>query len=150
MAKKNRIGLQFSGFKEMAEKFDGLQGDLKKTTEDALRKSKAVVVANLLKATQKSNYPAHGEYSTGTTRHSISIKKGVNWEGTMASIPVGISLWDKNGEKHLTSIFLMYGTPRMQKVQVLYDAVYGSKTKTQIRKIQKETFQEAIKKKMEG
>lgn len=146
MARKNKIGLQFSGFEELAEKLDELQGDLKKTTEDALRKSKAVVTINLLKATQKSNLPAHGKYSTGDTRHSIDTSKSVNWEGTIGEIHVGFE-FKKSG---LKSIFLMYGTPRMKKVQAIYDAVYGTKTKTQIRKIQKETFQEAIKKKMEG
>lgn len=146
MARKNKIGLQFSGFEELAEKLDELQGDLKKTTEDALRKSKAVVTTNLLKATQKPNLPAHGKYSKGDTRHSIDTSKSVNWEGTTGSIHVGFE-FKKSG---LKSIFLMYGTPRMKKVQAIYDAVYGSKTKTQIRKIQKETFQEAIKKKMEG
>lgn len=146
MAKKNRIGLQFSGFEELAEKLDELRGDLKKTTEDALIKSKAVVTINLQEATQKSNYPAHGKYSTGGTRHSINTKKNVNWEGMIGEIEVGFD-FEKSG---LKSIFLMYGTPRMKKVQAIYDAVYGTKTKTQIRKIQKETFQEAIKKKMEG
>lgn len=147
MGRKNKIGLQFSGFEELAEKLDELQGDLKKTTEDALRKSKAVVTTNLLKATQKSNYPAHGKYSKNNgTRHSIDTKKNIEWEGTMGSIHVGFD-FKKSG---LKSIFLMYGTPRMKKVQAIYDAVYGSKTKKQIRKIQKETFQEAIKKKMEG
>lgn len=146
MARKNKIGLQFSGFEELAEKLDELQGDLKKTTEEALRKSKAVVTTNLLKATQKSNLPAHGKYSTGGTRHSTNTKKNVNWEGTIGEIEVGFD-FEKSG---LKSIFLMYGTPRMKKAQKIYDAVYGTKTKTKIRKIQKETFQEAIKKKMEG
>lgn len=146
MARKNKIGLQFSGFEELAEKLDELQGDLKKTTEDALRKSKAVVTTNLLEATQKSNYPAHGKYSTGGTRHSINTKKNVNWEGMIGEIKVGFD-FEKSG---LKSIFLMYGTPRMQKVQAIYDAVYGRKTKTQVNKVQKEVFQEAIKKKMEG
>lgn len=146
MARKNKVGLQFSGFEEMAEKLDELEGDLKKTTEDALRKSKTIVAVNLLKATQKSNLPAHGKYSHNGTRHSIDTSKNVNWEGTIGEIHVGFE-FKKSG---LKSIFLMYGTPKMPKVQAIYDAVYGSKTKAQIRKIQKETFQEAIKKKMEG
>lgn len=146
MATKNRVGLKFSGFKEMAEKLDGLQGDLKKTAGDALVKGKAVVTTNLVKATKKSNLPAHGKYSTGETRHSINTKKDVEWEGTTGEIKVGFD-FKKSG---LKSIFLMYGTPRMQKVQAIYDAIYGRKTNTQVNKVQKEVFQEAIKKKMEG
>lgn len=146
MARRNRVSLSFTGFAEMAEKLDELQGDLKKTTEEALIKSKAVVSANLLKATNKSNYPAHGEYSTGRTRHSINTGKTVNWDGSIGEIKVGFDL-KKSG---LTSIFLMYGTPRMEKVQSIYDAVYGRKTKTEISKLQKEIFAKAIKEKMEG
>ena len=146
MAGKNKIGLQFSGFAEMIEKLDELQGDIKKTTEEALIKSKAHVSMNLLRAANKSNYPAHGKYSTGATRHSIDTSKNTDWEGSTLSIPVGFD-FEKGG---LTSIFLMYGTPRMAKVQSIYDAVYGSKTKSQIRKIQKKTFADAINKKMGG
>lgn len=150
-----KVRLLFSGFKEMAEKLDELGGDLKKTAEKALVKSKAAVTVNLVKATQKSNFPAHGKYSTGRTRHSIDTSKGVIWEGTTGFTKVGFNLYDESlyggeGGLNLTSIFLMYGTPRMKKVQAMYDAVYGSKTKTRVRKIQKEIFAEAIKKKMEG
>ena len=51
MATKNRIGLQFSGFEEMAARLDELQGDLQRTTEEALIKSKEAVTAKLLEAT---------------------------------------------------------------------------------------------------
>ena len=146
MAKKNRVGLQFSGFRELAEKLDELEGDLKKTTENALRGSKAIVSSGLKEAARESNYPAHGKYSRGGTPESIDVSNDVEWSGTLGEIHVGFD-FKKSG---LKSIFLMYGTPRMKKVQEMYDAVYGNKTKAQIRKIQKETFQQAIKKKMEG
>ena len=146
MATKNRIGLQFSGFEEMAARLDELQGDLQRTTEEALIKSKEAVTAKLLEATNKANYPAQGKYSTGRTRQSIDTTKNVTWQGTTAEIDVGFDL-EKSG---LTSIFLMYGTPRMSKVQAVYDAVYGSRVKAEIKRVQKETFDAAIKEKMEG
>lgn len=146
MATKNRIGLQFSGFAEMAARLDELQGDLQRTTEEALIKSKEVVTAKLLEATNKANYPAQGKYSTGRTRQSIDTTKNVTWQGTTAEINVGFDL-ERSG---LTSIYLMYGTPRMAKVQAIYDAVYGSRVKAEIKRIQKETFDAAIKEKMEG
>lgn len=146
MAAKNRIGLQFSGFQEMAARLDELQGDLQRTTEEALIKSKEVVTAKLLEATNKANYPAQGKYSTGRTRQSIDTTQNVMWQGTTAEINVGFDL-KKSG---LTSIYLMYGTPRMAKVQAIYDAVYGSRVKAEIKRIQKETFDAAIKEKMEG
>lgn len=146
MATKNHIGLQFSGFAEMTARLDELQGDLQRTTEDALIKSKEVVTAKLLEATNKANYPAQGKYSTGRTRQSIDTTQNVMWQGTTAEINVGFDL-KKSG---LTSIYLMYGTPRMAKVQAIYDAVYGSRVKAEIKRIQKETFDAAIKEKMEG
>ena len=146
MATKNRIGLQFSGLAEMAARLDELQGDLQRTTEEALIKSKEVVTAKLLEATNKANYPAQGKYSTGHARQSIDTTKNVKWQGTTAEIDVGFDL-DKSG---LTSIFLMYGTPRMAKVQAIYDAIYGSRVKAEIKRVQKETFDAAIKEKMEG
>ena len=148
MAKKNRIGLQFSGFEEMAARLDELQGDLQRTMEEALIKSKEVVTTKLLEVTNKPNYPAHGKYARrgDPTRASIDTTNDVKWQGTTAEIKVGFDL-KKSG---LTSIFLMYGTPRMDKVQAIYDAVYGSRVKAEIKRIQKETFDAAIKEKMEG
>lgn len=146
MATKNRIGLQFSGFAEMTARLDELQGDLQRTTEEALIKSKEIVTAKLLEATNKANYPKQGKYSTGRTRQSIDTTQNVTWQGTTAEINVGFDL-KKSG---LTSIYLMYGTPRMAKVQAIYDAIYGSHVKAEIKRIQKETFDAAIKEKMEG
>lgn len=144
LARKNRIGLQFSGFKELTERLDSLNGDLTRTTEEALKKSKELVTENLKKATVKENYPAQGKYSHGGTAKSIREENDVSWSGTTAEIKVGFEF----KESGLKSLFLMYGTPRMKKVQSIYDAVYGNKTKSQIRKIQKETFQNAINGKM--
>ncbi len=148
MATKNRIGLQFSGFEEMAARLDELQGDLQRVTEDALIKSKEIVTAKLLEVTIKPNYPAQGKYARrgDPTRASIDQSKNVTWQGTTAAIDVGFDL-EKSG---LAPIFLMYGTPRMDKVQAIYDAIYGSRVKAEIKRIQKETFDAAIKEKMEG
>jgi hypothetical protein len=130
----------------MAARLDELQGDLQRTTEEALIKSKEVVTAKLLEATNKANYPAQGKYSMGRTRQSIDTTQNVTWQGTTAEISVGFDL-KKSG---LTSIYLMYGTPRMAKVQAIYDAIYGSRVKAEIKRVQKETFDAAIKEKMEG
>lgn len=143
---KNKIGLQFTGFKEMTEKLDNIGGDLKKTSENALLAGKTFVAKNIVRDVKKSNYPAHGKYSSGATRHSIDTDKNIEWQGSVASIPVGFD-FEKSG---MTSIFLMYGTPKMAKVQSIYDTIYGKKTQSEIKKIQKEIFTEAIKKKMGG
>ena len=141
---KNKIGMQFSGFAQLAEQLDRLGGSLNSVTEEALIKSKAIVTENLKKATVKENFPAKGKYSRGTTAASIREDNTIVWNGTTTEIEVGFDL-TKSG---LTSVYLMYGTPRMKKVQAMYDAIYGAKTKAKIKTVQKETFQAAIQKQM--
>lgn len=145
---KNKIGLQFAGFDEYVRKLDALEGDVKTVTEEALKESKTLVTTNLQSVVNKANYPAHGKYARrgDPTRASIDTALTVSWEGTLGEIKIGFDL----KESGMTSIFLMYGTPRMSKMQGLYDAVYGSRTKNQVKKIQQEVFSNAIKKKMEG
>lgn len=147
--KKNNIKVAFVGLSELAEKFDKLGGDLKEVTEEALLAGKTIVATNLLKVSRKSNYPSGGIYSDGDTRHSINTDKKITWEGTQASTSVGYDFYGSKGSG-MTTIFLMYGTPRFDPVSGMYDAIYGTKTKNQIRKAQKEVFENAIQKRMEG
>lgn len=42
----------------------------------------------------------------------------------------------------------MYGTPRMKKDTKLYNAIYGTKTQKEIKQIQKEIFEEEIRRVM--
>lgn len=139
MGKKNKIGLQFSGFDEMITKLDELQGDLKETTEKALQASFDHVTPKLAKDIKKHKL-------TGATEASLRKNEKVEWSGTTASINVGFDI-DNGG---LPSIFLMYGTPRMKPDKKLYNDIYGSKTKKEIAEIQREIFASEIKKKMEG
>lgn len=142
---KNRISLSFKGFEELAEKLDKAGGDLKKVTEKALVAGKNVVMDNLDKVVIKANFPAEeepGRYSNGDTRDSIDRDETVEWNGTTGSIHVGFDFKISG----MTTIFLMYGTPRMNKSQKIYNAVYGAKTKKQVAEIQKEIFESEIKK----
>lgn len=146
MAKRNRISLDFEGLEQYSEKIDKLGGNLKEVVEEALVKSNATVARNLLSATHKGKYPAGGKYSAGDTRRSITTSKHVNWTGNFAEIGVGFDF----SVSGLKSIFLMYGTPRMKKVQAIYDAVYGKKTKKEIAEMQEEIFAKAVEEIMEG
>lgn len=147
---RNRISLSFKGFEELAEKLDKAGGDLKKVTEKALIASKKIVEQNLDEVVIKPNFPSEekpGQYSTGDTRDSIDRSETVEWNGTKASIKVGFDFKISG----MTSVFLMYGTPRRKKSQTakspkIYDAVYGAKTKKQVAEIQKEIFESEIKK----
>lgn len=139
MGRKNRIGLQFSGFDEMIAKLDELQGDLKKTTEKALQASHDRITPKLAKDIEKHK-------RTGDTEKSLDKDAKVTWEGTTAEIKVGFKI----SQGGLPSIFLMYGTPRMKPDKKLYNDIYGPKTKKEIAEIQREIFATEIKKKMEG
>ncbi len=152
MARKNRIGLTFKGFEELASKFDGLQGDLKKVTEESLKASHEVVTKRLKNAIRKNNLPQKGKYSTGLTEKLLKTDADVEWEGTVARVKVGFDL-----SKSLTSIFLMYGTeksmygtPRMKPVAGMKAAIYGKASIKEREELQKKIFDKAIKEAMEG
>ena len=147
---KNKIGLKFEGLEEMIANLEKVQGDLKATTEKALKASKQHINEELRKVTVPANYPAHGKYSTGKTAQSIDTDMSVTWEGTTASIKVGYDMQISG----MTSIFLMYGTPRhkppMKAVRKMYNAIYGSKMKKEVAEIQREVFVKVIKRRMGG
>ena len=83
-------------------------------------------------AMQAGNLPAGGAYSTGATLESLSKDLAVEWDGNVARLSLGFVL--KNSG--LTSIFLMYGTPKMRPVDGLYDILRGPKARTISRKEQ--------------
>ena len=144
MATKNKITLNFDGLEEMIKQLDAVEGDLRIVTEKALIASKERVTEELRRVTVPANFPAGGKYSTGRTASSIDESKSVSWEGTTASIPVGFDL----NISGLTSIFLIRGTPTMEKSRPIFNAIYGSKIKKEVQEIQRQVFADEIKKKM--
>jgi len=143
---RNKIGLQFSGWEDYVAKLDKLGGTqvMKKGVEEALIESKKHV--NPLIEQSMAKLPAGGRYSTGNTKQSIDDEMSVEWEGMTGTIKVGFD-FSKSG---VTSIFLMYGTPRMQPVSGLKNAIYGAKTKKEIAEIQERVMGNVIKRVMEG
>ena len=111
---------------------------LKETTEKALVESKEYVTENLHKEMKRHR-------RSGRTEESISDDAKVTWEGTLASIKVGFKI-----PEGLASVFLMYGTPRVQPPdKKLYNAVYGPATSRKVAEIQEEVFDNALRKIME-
>lgn len=146
---RNKIGLQVEGFEDYMAKLDELGGTaaMKRGVEDALKASKKYVNPLIENAMAKGNLPAKGRYSYDeTTKKSIDDSMSVEWQGATASIKVGFD-FKKSG---MTSIFLMYGTPKMPPVKGLKTAIYGAKTKKEIAVIQTEALEKAIKRVMEG
>lgn len=143
---RNKIGLQFEGWENYMSKLDELGGTqvMKKGVEEALIESKKHVNPLIEKAMEK--LPAGGKYSSGNTKESIDKDNKVEWSGMTGTIKVGFD-FSKSG---VTSVFLMYGTPRMKPVSGLKGAIYGSKSQKEIAEIQERVLSDVIKKVMEG
>lgn len=143
---RNKIGLQFDGWEETLSKLDRLGGTeaMKKGVEAGLKASKQYVNPQIEAAMGK--LPAGGKYSTGDTKRSLDRDMTVDWSGMTGEIKVGFD-FKKSGP---VSIFLMYGTPRMKPVSGLKSAIYGTKTKTQIKVLQAEAVNKVITRIMEG
>lgn len=130
---KNRIGMSFKGFEEMAAKFDAMGGDLREVVTECLEKSHGLV-------TPKLHVDMARHRRTGRTEGSILDDAQVEWSGTTSSINIGFSV-RKGG---LPSIFLMYGTPRMEKDTKLYNDVYGTRIQKEIKALQEEIFRKKM------
>lgn len=149
---RNRVTINFKGFDEYMEKMDKLGGSdlMKRGVEAGLKASKQYVNQEIKKVMVKSNLPAKGQYSHGDTEKSLDNDFNVKWEGLLSYIDIGFE-FSKSG---LVSIVLMYGrketegTPRMAPVEGLYDAIYGKKTKSKMRKLQKEAINKVIERYM--
>ena len=147
MAKKNKIGMQFAGFEELAKRLDEAAGTdgLKRAVEGGLKASKQYVDAQIKSAMQPPKLPAKGKYSTGATMQSMIGSYAVEWDGMTAAIDVGFDL-----EKTLTSIYLMYGTPRMKPDADLYNAIYGAAAKKKIKELQEQAVNKVLQRVTEG
>lgn len=130
----NKTGIEFEGFEQVVARLAKLDGNIKKTTEKALKETHKVITNKAEKAIQP-----HKE--TGATEDSLYREAKIEWAGTLASVETGFSI-RKGG---LASIFLMYGTPRMKKDQKLYNAFWSKKTKEELMKIQEDIFYDEIR-----
>lgn len=140
MAKKNKIGLQFDGLEDIINKLEKAGADSKEAVDESLKASKSYVTNALLRDTTNANLPAKGKYSTGDLAKSIDTDKTIKWSGLTAEVNVGYD-FKKSG---LTSIMILYGTPRMKKSQKLYNDIYGSATQKKLAEIQQETLNEIV------
>lgn len=139
---KKRMTLEFEGFEEVIERLSKLDGDVKTTTERALKETHRIVTQKAEAAMQLENLPAKGEYSSGDTLESLKREANVEWAGTLAEVPVGFSI----REGGIASIFMMYGTPEYMKNQKLYNAIWGKATHDEVVKAQEDIFYEEIRK----
>lgn len=128
-----KMTITFDGFNDLAEILDKCDGNLKSATTECLEKTNKHIAPKLHDAMKIHR-------KTGKTEGSILDDSKVEWSGSVASIDVGFDI--NNGG--LPSIFLMYGTPKMQKDVKLFNAIKGTKTKKEIEELQKEIMNKAI------
>ena len=138
----NKMKLDFDGFEKMLTKLRCVDGNVTQATETALKESHAHVTAKLEKAIAPHR-------KTGDTEKSLDKNPTVEWYGYEASENVGFHI----SEGGLPSIFLMYGTtvfgqPHIDPDKELHDAIYGTKTKKEVHKIQREVMEKAIERAM--
>lgn len=134
-----KIGLQFEGWDTLFEKLDELEGDVQSIAEEALEAAQSHIAPKLQKDMAKHR-------RTGQTEASIICGEKARWRGTTAEIDVGFRIRDGG----LASVFLMYGTPRVEKDRKLYNDIYGTKTRKEIAALQQEILNNAIRKRMGG
>ena len=143
MAKSSRkMSVDFDGVDVFLEQLKALgEGAAKKATENALKATQAYIAKQAEQA-MKKHEPPIGKYGTHTTDKAIITDYPVEWVQSTASIAVGFDL--ENGG--MPSLYLMHGTelngqPHIKEDAELYDAVYGSKTRREVHKLQKEEFE---------
>lgn len=155
MAKRKKFGVQFSGFEELAEKYNKLGGDLQDVVGKCLDFIPQEINPKLESAMAK-------HHRSGKTEESLAKDQHVEWEGTTGSIKVGFNI-RKGG---LASIFLMYGTakhapvnqygtpkkpgarinPGLKADMQLYNAIYGTGTQREISAKQEKIFTQELDK----
>lgn len=145
---KNKMRLEVKGFEEYMAKLDEVGGSaaMKRGVEEALVTSKEHINTKLDMIMKPGNMPARGKYWTGKTKSSIDKNMMVEWHGLVGSMQVGFD-WAKSG---IVSQVLLYGTASVPPVKGLHAAIFSAKTKRELREIQTEQINAAIKRIMEG
>jgi HK97 gp10 family phage protein len=128
-----KIKLEFDGFNDVIQKLEKLDGDVRKTTEKALKETHKII-------TSKAEAAIIPHRRTGRTQKSLVRKADVEWNGTTASVYVGFD-FEKGGLPH---IFLMWGTPRMKKDPKFYAAFYSDRTYQEVQAAQEKIFFDEI------
>lgn len=145
-----KFGLTFKGLDEYISKLDKLGGTeaVKRGVDEGLREGKKIVNAKILPKIAMGNLPAKGKYSSAPhVKDALSTDDTVNWSGLTGEIKVGFDISTGAG---FTSIYLMYGTPRMSPARGLKASIYGSATRKAVQEAEKEAINKVIKEIMEG
>ena len=148
---KNTMKLDLKGFNELITELEGLGGDVKKATTEALEKAGQKIGEDTATAVQKKNLPAGGKFSQGNTEKTVVQNPKVEWSGDVASIGVGFDFEQKGAGGYLIKGYYQnyHGTPRHMAPSKELNAMYTGKgyMKT-IQREMSEEVEKAIKEKL--
>lgn len=139
---KRKNGFDTTALEKYADQLQeaGGMAAIKRAVEGGMLATKKQVTTEVTAVMQPSNLPAGGKYSRGDTMQHLNKDMTVDWEGNMARLKLGFNM-EGGG---ITSIFLMYGTPRMAPASGLREAL-----KEDPKKISRKQMQAACKKILE-
>ena len=139
---RRKNGFDITALEKYADQLQeaGGMAAVKQAVQGGMLATKKQVNAEVTTAMQSGNLPAGGKYSTGDTMGHLNEEMTVDWEGNMARLKLGFNM-EGGG---ITSIFLMYGTPRHAPASGLREAL-----KEHPKKISRKKMQEACVKILE-
>lgn len=137
-----KMEITFDGFDKLVEEIDRCGGNLRQAADEALSETQRLVQTEVTKASAIYSTKGGGRkgYATGAMVKKIIKNPEVTWEGTKATVEVGFIIKDAG----IHTIFLMHGTPKMQKDQKLYDAVFGEHIKNMIATAQEDIMRKYL------
>lgn len=139
-------------FADLIEELDKMEQDTKKPVDEALKETGRIVQNNLEQAAIPYKGKGRRGYGKGAMYNSIITDPKVEWEGSVAGVGVGFDK-EKDEAGFYHSIFILHGTPRhpvnhpgTKPDRAVYNAIFGSKTRKEIEKAQREIMERYIEK----
>lgn len=138
-----RMQILFSGFADLAEQIDKVNGDLHKAVDEALSDTQKIVSEAVTSSALPYRDKGIKGYATGEMFSTIRNDAKPYWKGTVAEIGVGFGA-DKSFAGFMHSIYIMYGTPKMPKNVKVYNAIRGTRVRKEIAKQQEEVLRKYV------
>ena len=129
-----RMKLEVQGLDDIMKRLNNANADVKQAVNRALTETHRIV-------TEKADTAIQQHRLTGMTERSLRRNAVIEWQGNTAEVKVGFDI----AHGGLASVFLMYGTPRVKKVQALYNAFFGKSTQQEYIRAQEEILYDAIR-----
>ncbi len=132
-----RIDIEMEGLGKLLQRIDQLQGNSEEIASKALTKVHEDV-------TQRIHADMEKHHRTGDTEEQIEDTAEVNWLGKTAYVKVGFQIDNATG-KGLASVFLLYGTPKMDPDRKLYNDFFGPSTRKRIKETEENVLYEELR-----